>query len=58
MAKIWRNRIIAGDKEYSSCPERYRAAVLELLKADVASGVITQERFEEITGEPYGGDAQ
>lgn len=50
MAKIWRNRIIAGDKEYSACPERYRASVLDLLKADISSGVITQERFEEITG--------
>ena len=58
MAKIWRNRIIAGDKEYSSCPERYKAAVLELLEADVAVGTITVERFEEITGQAYGGGAQ
>lgn len=58
MAKIWRNRIIAGDKAYASCPARYKPAVLELLKADVADGTISEKRFEEITGEPYGGDAQ
>lgn len=58
MAKIWRNRIIAGDKEYSSCPARYKAAVLELLEADVAGGIITEGRFEEITGQAYGGGAQ
>lgn len=55
MAKIWRNRIIAGDKTYASCPDRYKVAVLALLKADVTSGTITAERYEELTGEPYGG---
>ena len=53
MAKIWRNRIIAGDKTYAECPQRYKAQVLALLKADVANGVITAEQFEELTGEPY-----
>ena len=53
MPKIWRNRIIAGDKEFSHCPQRYKAAVLELLRQDVADGTISAERFEELTGEPY-----
>lgn len=55
MAKIWRNRIIAGDKTYEECPTRYKAQVITLLRADVANGVITEEQFEEITGEPYTG---
>lgn len=53
MAKIWRNRIIAGDKTYEECPKKYKSQVLALLKADVESGVITAQEFEEITGQPY-----
>lgn len=53
MAKIWRNRIIAGDQQFSDCPARYRTQVLALLRADVENGVITAEQFEELTGQPY-----
>ena len=55
MPKIWRNRIIAGDKLFSDCPERYRDNVRELLKYDVADGTITAEQYEEYTGEKYVG---
>lgn len=53
MAKIWRNRIIAGDKLYSDCPSIYKKAVKELLKADVAEGTITKEQYKDFTGEDY-----
>ena len=53
MAKIWRNRILAGDKEFSHCPQRYKAQVLALLRLDVQDGTITAEQFEELTGQPY-----
>ena len=53
MAKIWRNRIIAGDKQYSNCPPAYKAGVKALLKQDVADGVITVQEYEEYTGEAY-----
>lgn len=53
MAKIWRNRIIAGDKQYENCPAVYRPAVKVLLKKDVKNGVITGQEFEKITGEAY-----
>lgn len=53
MAKIWRNRIIAGDQQFSDCPARYRNQVLALLRADVENGVITAEEFTELTGQPY-----
>lgn len=53
MAKIWRNRIEAGDQLFSHCPERYKAQVLVLMRQDVADGVISAERFEELTSIPY-----
>ena len=53
MPKIWRNRIIAGDKTYAECPARYKNQVLALLREDVANGVISAEQFEELTGIPY-----
>lgn len=48
MAKIWRNRLEAGTQKFSDCPQRYRAAVIELLEADVEAGVITEDKYQEI----------
>lgn len=48
MAKIWRNRLEAGTQKWSECPEKYRSDVDALLKADVANGIITQEKYDEI----------
>ncbi len=53
MAKIWRNRIIAGTRTYQEVPLLWKAQVKNLLRQDVANGVITAERYEEIVGEPY-----
>jgi len=53
MAKIWRNRLIAGTQVFEDCPAKYRDAVVALLREDVQNGVITAERFTEITGIPY-----
>lgn len=53
MAKIWRNRIEAGDKLFRDCPTRYKAQVLALMRIDVVNNVITAEQFEELTGQPY-----
>lgn len=55
IAKIWRNRIEAGTQSFTDCPEKYKAMVLQLMREDVASGKITAEEFEELTGEPYDG---
>lgn len=49
MAKIWRNRIIAGDKEFSSCPLAYKNSVIQLLKDDVKNGVISSDDYDRIT---------
>lgn len=53
MAKIWRNRIEAGDKTFAECPTRYQKDVLKLMKQDVVDGIITAEEFEEFTGITY-----
>lgn len=53
MAKIWRNRIEAGDQLFENCPARYKSQVLVLMRQDVADGIITAEQFEELTGQPY-----
>ena len=53
MAKIWRNQIWLGNKEFSSCPQRYKADVERLMREDVAKGLYTGEEFEEKTGIPY-----
>ena len=53
MAKIWRNRLIAGTQLFDDCPDRYKDAVIALLRNDVMHNVITAERFKEITGQDY-----
>lgn len=53
MSKIWRNRIIAGDKTFAACPSAYKAGVKALLKQDVANGVITEADYKKFTGEKY-----
>ena len=53
MAKIWRNRIEAGDQLFEDCPDKYKADVLELMQEDVRNNVITKERYEELTGLPF-----
>lgn len=58
MAKIWRNRIIAGTRTYEEVPLTWKAQVKALLKQDVVNGVITKERYEEIVSEPYDGTVE
>ena len=53
MAKIWRNRIEAGDKKFEACPAKYQKDVLKLMRQDVVDGIITAAQFEELTGIPY-----
>ena len=53
MAKIWRNRIEAGDQLFENCPQRYQEQVLDLMRQDVENRIISAEKFEELTGQPY-----
>lgn len=50
MAKIWANRLIAGDKTWDEVPQTRRASVKEELQKRVQKGEITQERMDKITG--------
>lgn len=53
MAKIWRNRIIAGDKAYNKCPVTWKLSVKDLLWQDVIDGVITASQYTLFVGEEY-----
>lgn len=55
MAKIWRNRLIAGTQVFEECPDKYRDEVIALLREEVENGNpdCDAKRFEEITGIAY-----
>lgn len=53
MPKIWRNCILRKTKFYVNCPDQYKSDVLNLLKDDVSSGIITSDEFFELTGVVY-----
>lgn len=67
IAKIWRNRVEAGTQMLSNCPVKYKDVVIGLIQGDiengdftkdqlkalVASGMMTEEEYEQITGEDY-----
>lgn len=53
MARIWSNRLEEGTQFWTSVPAGRRAAVLAVLKQDVADRRITAEQYQEITGEIY-----
>ena len=54
MAKIYWRRIKAGTRFYADVPtEELKSEIKELAKADVVSGEITAEQYEEFIGEAY-----
>lgn len=53
MARIWRNRIIAGAHTYSEVPQTWKAKVKNLLHLDVIRGEITAEQYRAFVGESY-----
>ena len=56
MNEIWANRLVAGDKTWAECPSTRKSAVKSVLAGRVESGIITAEKYEEITGEVYGAE--
>ena len=50
MEKIWANRLIAGDWTWVQVPEKRKAAVEQELISRVASGEISEDKFNEIIG--------
>lgn len=54
MNEIWANRLIAGTQTWEKCVGKGRGeAVKEVLKSRVAGGVISVEKYKEITAEDY-----
>lgn len=53
MNRIWANRLEAGTQLWADVPESRKNAVDAILRQDVADGVITAERYTEITGKEY-----
>lgn len=56
MARIYANRIWAGDYDYNSTKTAYvklKEKVTQCMRDDVADGKHTEAEFEEITGLEY-----
>ena len=55
MNAIWANRLIAGTKTWDEVPANRKDGVKVVLLERVEKGMITAEKYAEITGEVYGG---
>ena len=53
MNNIWANRLIAGTKVWDEVPANRRGGVKAVLMERVEKGIITAEKYAEITGEVY-----
>lgn len=55
MARIWANRLEAGNFTWDDVPQSRKADVKTVLRGDVETGKngMTADRYEEIVGEPY-----
>ena len=53
MNNIWANRLIAGPKTWDEVPANRKDGVKAVLLERVEKGVITAEKYAEITGEVY-----
>ena len=49
MERIWKNRIIAGTRTFRGCPDQYKDGVVLLLREEVENGILSVDRFEELT---------
>ena len=53
MNEIWANRLIAGTKTWGEVPDSRKDGVKVVLEERVENGMLTSEKYEEITGEKY-----
>lgn len=58
MNEIWANRLTAETKfkTWNDVPASRKAGVKAVLAGRVSDGIITAEKYHEITGEAYTGD--
>lgn len=52
MNQIWANRLIAGTQTWENLPVQRQTVVKKLLLAAVSEGLISTDRYTEITGDP------
>ena len=55
MAQVYVKLLYADRRTWEQVPDNLKEDVNNILKSDVAQGVITPERYEEITGGSYVG---
>lgn len=53
MNEIWANRLIAGTKTWAQVPASRKNNVKAILINRVNEKEITQDKYEEIVGEPF-----
>jgi hypothetical protein len=53
MAKIYADLLVAGRKQYNQVPAQLQPEVKTILHDYVIDGYITEEKYEQIVGEPY-----
>ena len=53
MNAIWANRLIAGTKAWDEVPANRKDGVKAVLLDRVEKGLITADKYAEITGEVY-----
>lgn len=53
IAKSYWRLIKTGNRVFSSIPENVKEDVLTIAKQDVDNGIITSERYTELTGDVY-----
>lgn len=51
MARIWARSLERGTQKWEDCPTRYKEQTRSVLKQDVEDGVISKDKYTEITGE-------
>lgn len=53
MAKIYADLLVAGRKQYNQVPAQLQPEMKTILHDYVIDGYITEEKYEQIVGEPY-----
>lgn len=53
MVSLYKYLIEMGSKKFSDVPTLYHNQLREAFKADVESGKITKEQYQQYTGEAY-----
>ena len=53
MAKLYADLLVAGRKQFEQVPAQLQPEVKTILHGYVINSYITEEKYEQIVGEPY-----